>query len=106
LKAIAPRTGDTFLYLDPCLYWPVKSPAKIPITGAGAGTVLVVGSTGDPITPLESTRAMAKALEGGTLLIRDGEGHTSYGSGSSCIDDAVDEYLITLKAPPDGTVCE
>jgi pimeloyl-ACP methyl ester carboxylesterase len=106
LKAVAPRTGPTFLYLDPCLFWPAKSPPKLAITGAGAGTVLVVGSTGDPITPLESTRGMAKALAGGTLLIRDGEGHTSYGSGNDCIDSAVDTYLLTLKAPADGTICK
>jgi pimeloyl-ACP methyl ester carboxylesterase len=101
----APRAGNAFAYFDPCLYWPVKASPPLAVTGKGAGTILVVGSTGDPVTPLESTRGMAKALEGGTLLIRDGEGHTSYATGNNCIDDAVDTYLIDLIAPADGTTC-
>ncbi|MGD9791932.1 MAG: alpha/beta hydrolase [Acidimicrobiia bacterium] len=105
LKA-SPRLGDAFLYLNPCLYWPVKPVPRPDITGKGAGTILVVGSTGDPITPLASTKGMAEALEGGTLLVRDGEGHTSYASGNSCIDKAIDSYLIKLTAPADGTICK
>jgi hypothetical protein len=41
----------------------------------------------------------------GALLTRDGTGHTSYGGGNDCIDDAVDTYLLTLELPPDDTVC-
>ncbi len=104
--AVAPRTGIALLWLDPCLYWPVPPAPQVTVTGKGAGTVLVVGSTGDPITPLDGTRNMAKALEGGTLLVRDGEGHTSYGGGNKCIDTAVDRYLTDLVAPANGTVCK
>ena len=73
-------------------------------TGAGAPPILVVGTTGDPFTPLEQTKALADALESGVLLVREGEGHTAYGS-NDCIDDAIDAYLIDLTVPEDGTRC-
>jgi TAP-like protein len=34
-----------------------------------------------------------------------GDGHTAYGGESACIDSAVETYLITLRLPPEGTVC-
>lgn len=39
------------------------------------------------------------------LLGYDGDGHTAYRSGSTCVDTAVDDYLLTLRAPKNGTVC-
>jgi hypothetical protein len=39
------------------------------------------------------------------LLSWDGEGHTSYLQGSSCVDDYVDDYLVDLALPPAGTTC-
>ena len=47
----------------------VRPAPPIAITGAGAGPVLVVGTTGDAATPLASTRAMADALEDGHLVV-------------------------------------
>ena len=34
-----------------------------------------------------------------------GEGHTSYMQGSSCVDNTVDAYLLSLRTPRSGTVC-
>ena len=39
------------------------------------------------------------------LLTWNGEGHTSYLRGNSCIDQFVDSYLISRILPPDGTTC-
>ena len=39
------------------------------------------------------------------LLSRDGDGHTAYNSGNSCIDDAINGYLITGNPPADGHQC-
>ena len=36
---------------------------------------------------------LAHELDSGVLLSRDGDGHTAYSSGNTCIDDAVDAYL-------------
>jgi len=41
----------------------------------------------------------------GVLLTLNGDGHTAYNTGNSCIDRAVDRYLLTGKAPKSGTSC-
>ena len=42
--------------------------------------MVVVGTTGDPITPLESTKHMADALEQATLVTVHANQHTGYGT--------------------------
>lgn len=49
--------------------------------------------------------ALARWLRTGVLLSWNGAGHTSYREGSSCVDNAVDAYLISLRTPPNGMVC-
>jgi pimeloyl-ACP methyl ester carboxylesterase len=104
LTRISQRMGPIGIDQTFCTGWPASSP-KIQVSGIGAGTILVVGATGDPVTPLATTRELAEELESARLLIRDGEGHTSYSDGSDCIDDAVDDYLIDLTLPENETVC-
>lgn len=104
LNEVAPHFGPLMLTPDQCAVWPVPMVEAPPVTGAGAGPVLVVGATGDPVTTLAATRRMAEALEDGVLLIREGEGHTSYGS-SECITDTVDDYLVDLVVPAPESVC-
>lgn len=97
-----PSSGWTPLI---CSVWGAEPDPTPTFTGAGAGPILVLGSTGDPATPFEWSTRMADALEGGVHVIREGSGHTSYGSISACIDEVVDRYLIDLEVPPDGTTC-
>jgi pimeloyl-ACP methyl ester carboxylesterase len=102
----SPRFGQTFLreYL-PCASWPVKpTPSPSPVA-AGAPPILVVGTTGDPSTPYQGAQAMAKQLDSGVLLTREGQGHTAYFA-SRCITEAVNAYLLTLAVPPKGTICQ
>ncbi len=70
----------------------------------GSPPIVVVGSTGDPITPYHWAQSLAGELSHGVLLTRVGDGHTGYES-SSCVRQAVDQYLITLAPPPAGTRC-
>jgi hypothetical protein len=72
--------------------------------GKGAGPIVVIGTTGDPVTPIEASTNMAKALEGGVLVTAQADQHTGY-STSTCIDDLVDRYLVDKVVPPAGTVC-
>jgi len=44
-------------------------------------------------------------LPAGVLVGWNGEGHTSYMQGSSCVDNTVDAYLLSLRTPHSGTVC-
>jgi len=83
----------------------VKPSIKIDVTGKGAGPIIVIGTTGDPATPLASTRKMAAALEKGILLIVEANQHTGYGT-NDCINTAVDAYLINLTVPVNETTCK
>jgi pimeloyl-ACP methyl ester carboxylesterase len=87
-----------------CAYWPVP-PSPVQVRVAGAPPILVVGDLHDPATPYEWAQALTKDLSSGVLLGWNGEGHTSYMQGSSCVDDAVDQYLIDLKTPRSGMIC-
>ena len=67
--------------------------------------VLVIGNLHDPATPYQGAIDLAKTMGNAELLSWDGEGHTSYLQGSSCVDDYVNAYLIHGTLPPSGTTC-
>lgn len=90
-----------------CTYWPVPpqtQPHQIHYTGTPP--ILVVGNTDDPATPYPGAQDMARQLGSAVLLTLHGDGHTAYGRGSTCIDDAVDHYLTTGAPPAAGTTCQ
>lgn len=101
----APLLGGIRTIPYRCAEWAVPPVEAIEITGAGAGPVLVIGSSGDPITPITSSRKMADALEGGVLVTVEAEQHIAYGV-NECGDSAVEDYLIDLEVPEDGTICD
>jgi len=103
--AAAPRLGGNFAYGYSCALWPVEQASKVSITGKGAGPIVVVGTTGDPATPLESTRKMAQGLEQGILIVVDANQHTGYGA-NNCVVKAVDDYLIKLTVPAKDLTCK
>jgi pimeloyl-ACP methyl ester carboxylesterase len=89
-----------------CADWPLAADRyDRTSTAPGAPPILVVGATGDPVTPYDQTQALAAQLSSGVLLTREGGGHTSYGGLDDCIDRAVDAYLLDLEPPPAGTTC-
>ncbi len=104
-REVAPRLGDSFAYGYFCALWPIDAATPVEVTGAGAGPIVVIGTTGDAATPLSSTKAMADALEDGRLVIVTADQHTGYGV-NRCVVDIVDEYLIDLIPPEDGTRCD
>ena len=93
-KKVAPRMWPAFTGGYGCVFWPAKADPRVDITGKGAGPIVVVGTTGDAATPLDSTRKMAKKLEDGRLVVVTANRHTGYGE-NACVVDAVDAYLIT-----------
>ena len=96
----APYTAGDYM----CTFFPESTDPRIAITGAGAGPIVVCGATGDPSTPLESTRAMAETLEDGRLIIIEADQHTCYGA-DECADTLIDDYLVELAVPPPVTEC-
>jgi pimeloyl-ACP methyl ester carboxylesterase len=104
LQEAAPRFAPSTLGDYSCTFWPESIDPRVDVTGTGAGPIVVIGTTGDASTPLDSTRNMARALEDGRLVIVDAEQHTGY-SASTCAQDLVDRYLVDLEAPDDETEC-
>lgn len=75
------------------------------VTAEGADPIVVIGTTRDPATPYVWAQALAKQLDSGVLITRDGDGHTGYNAGNQCVDDAVEDYLIEGEVPQDGLSC-
>jgi pimeloyl-ACP methyl ester carboxylesterase len=91
----------------PCAYWkarPTDTPHRI--SASGTAPILVVGTTNDPATPYAWAQSLAGQLSGARLLTMNGDGHTAYRRGSSCIDDAVDAFFLQGSLPGSGTVCQ
>jgi len=89
-----------------CEIWSVDSAVQIDFRGLGVPPILVIGGTGDNATPYQYAQSMAKILPSAILVTRDGVGHGSYSSGSSCIDKIVLDFLNDGKTPDDGIVCQ
>jgi pimeloyl-ACP methyl ester carboxylesterase len=90
-----------------CEQWPfpvVASPKSY--RAAGSNPILVVGTTGDPATPYSQAVQLAEdVLENATLITFNGEGHTAYGQGSKCVNEAVDNYLLNGIVPIEDPNC-
>jgi pimeloyl-ACP methyl ester carboxylesterase len=89
-----------------CTVWSARPAPQIDFSGAGAPPLLVIGGTGDNATPYEYAEWMAEELESAVLVTRNGVGHGSFKSGSSCIDELVVKFLTQGIAPAHRTVCE
>jgi pimeloyl-ACP methyl ester carboxylesterase len=88
-----------------CPLWPVKPAPKQPAVDAdGTPPILVIGTTGDPATPYEYAKSMARELGSGVLVTFNGDGHLAYGQ-SGCIRQLVVAYLVDNEVPRDGTRC-
>jgi pimeloyl-ACP methyl ester carboxylesterase len=106
----SPTFGAIFAHgLSSCAQWPVESAdggsRGEPLTAAGSDPILVVGTSRDPATPLEWATALARQLESGVLVTRDGDGHTGYHAGNACVDRAVEAYLVSGVVPADDVSC-
>ncbi|MGW0230772.1 alpha/beta hydrolase [Actinopolymorpha singaporensis] len=103
----SPRFGSYILWGSlSCAAWPFKPTGRPgPIHAKGAPPILVIGTTRDPATPYDWAVRLAKQLDSGVLLTRDGDGHTGYMQGNQCIDQLVDRFLIDGKPPRSGTKC-
>ena len=57
--------------------------------------ILIISVIRDPATPYEWGLTLSKKFPGSFFLTLDADGHTGQGRGFSCIDRAVDSFLIT-----------
>ncbi len=88
-----------------CATWPVlPSRTPAPASDPGAPPILVVGTTGDPVTPYRWAVALARELTGGTLLTWQGQSHVA-SFYSPCVRAAEQAYLIAGTLSAAGTIC-
>lgn len=108
----APILGEFFAYDDfavldvACSNWPVP-PGELPTSYAaeGAAPILVIGTSNDPATPYAWAVSLAEQLSSGVLISYEGEGHTIYNQGVSCIDDVVGAYFVSGTVPSADPLC-
>jgi pimeloyl-ACP methyl ester carboxylesterase len=106
LERIAPTIGAFQGFGDVgCADWPAAGVEdRSAAHASGADAILVIGTTGDPATPLRWAEALADQLDSGVLLVFEGEGHTAYGE-HPCVNTAVEQYFLEGVTPAVGTVC-
>lgn len=107
LRAASPTFGSFLAYGGTtCMDWPyknVRTPA--PVEYSGESPIVVIGTTGDPATPVEWAASLDKQLGNAALVTWQGEGHTAYGRSNRCVTDAVDQYFLHGITPADNTIC-
>jgi pimeloyl-ACP methyl ester carboxylesterase len=101
-----PLFGPLFRDITPCAFWPT-SPAEPPTTISNAVPALMVGGADDPVTPYAGQQAMHQALRGSRLVtLRGSFRHGVYvAAGNTCVDTAVNHYLIDGVLPGADTTC-
>ena len=107
IEQIAPTIGKYMAYGDiSCARWPhTFTGERQEMHATGAAPILVVGTTNDPATPYVWAQNLAEQLDSGQLVTYEGEGHTAYNKSNSCVNDAVDRYLIDGTVPAADPMC-
>ena len=92
--------------IDPCSTWPVSARGSTrPLHADGAPDLLVIGTTNDPATPYADAVSLSEQMSSAHLVTFDGEGHTAYNRGNTCINDIVNAYFLDGVIPPADVVC-
>jgi pimeloyl-ACP methyl ester carboxylesterase len=92
---------------DACEFWPSEPTLGFPYAQdvEGLPEILVISTTGDPVTLYAAGASLADSL-GGTVLTVEGEQHTvAMGGTNPCVNEIVADYLITLTVPTDDQRC-
>lgn len=108
--AAAPIVGAAFGWMEGgCEGWPVSGipmPHDLSTAASVADQILVVGTTYDPATPVQWARNLAQQLGGATYIEFNGDGHTAYFNGSSCLDKKIDSFYIKGTVPTNEPICQ
>lgn len=103
----SPTFGRLFAWANVTCSGQVAKSENPPLTisAAGAPPIIVTGTTRDPATPFAWAQSLAHELASGVLIERHGDGHTAYHQGSTCVDKAIDGYLLRGTVPKNGLNC-
>lgn len=107
-SAVSPTWGRSMAWGSVlCGVWPVHAaPPPAPARATGSDPIVVVGTTRDPATIYEWAVRLRDQLDNAVLITYEGDGHTAYQRGSSCVDDAVDRYFVDGVVPADNLTCQ
>jgi pimeloyl-ACP methyl ester carboxylesterase len=92
---------DNTWYNMPCLTWPARSHARIPVSGAGVtGKVLLINETLDAATPYSGALELRSRFPSSRLIAGlNGTTHASSLSGVGCVDNRIAAFLGTGALP-------
>ena len=103
----APVFGPYLAYSGlPCLYWQAKPTLSPNLNRVASNPLLIIGTTRDPATPYKWAVGLHKELYNSILITLNGDGHTGANRGSSCVDNAMNNYLLTGKPPTHDLICD
>ena len=107
LAEAAPVFGPVMSYGGTlCEAWPFPPTRdRVAIAAEGSADILVIGTTNDPATPYVWAVALADQLQNGHLVTYEGEGHTAYTTGDSCVLGVVDAFFIDGTVPASDPSC-
>ena len=106
-SAAAPFFGPYLTYGGlSCLYWKAQPVATPVLKNLETNPLLIIGTTRDPATPYHWAQGLHKDLLNSTLITLNGDGHTGSNRGSSCVDKAMNNYLLTGKSPAHDITCD
>lgn len=102
----APVFGPYLAYSGlSCQFFPKLTIPSPVIKKISTSPILIVGTTRDPATPYSWALDLHNTILNSRLISLDGDGHTGYGHGSSCVDSAVDHYFLTGVPPAHDLAC-
>ena len=108
-KAAAPRFGESSVGQGAtnCIGYPVDAiePTPLSVQLTGVPPFVVIGATLDASTPYAWSSRIASQIQGSRFIKRIGYGHVSYDK-SRCVQQKVDNYLISLTLPANGSTCQ
>jgi pimeloyl-ACP methyl ester carboxylesterase len=114
VRAVVPRfvkgspllgRADAWTMTSVCAGFPPALHPQMKVHAPNARPILVLGSTGDPATPIAWSEALTSQLGSAVLLTRQGEGHLSYAPEYRCTTRHVDRYFLDGVLPKRGTTC-
>ncbi|KAK7466420.1 hypothetical protein VKT23_005142 [Stygiomarasmius scandens] len=91
-----------------CAGWKVHPNDRFrgPVGANTSNSILLVGNTADPRTPLASAKKTSLMFPGSAVLVQDSPGHSSLVASSDCTTQYLKNYFATGQLPTDGTVCQ
>lgn len=102
----APVFGPYLAYSGlSCQFFPKLAIASPVIKKISTTPIIIVGTTRDPATPYTWALDLHRTILNSRLISLNGDGHTGYGHGSSCVDSAVDHYFLTGTPPARDLTC-